>query len=81
MHKPSSHQYLEYAILVSVWPTPGNMYQSSFSVHGPGPVPGTSPLPLVYEEKKEQGMTCETAGDAKQDALERAHFWIEAQPD
>jgi len=73
--------YGQYSILASVWPAPGNRYQSSFTVHKSQPGQGTQQLPQVYEERKEQGMVCETAAEAEHDAWERATFWIDRQPE
>jgi hypothetical protein len=71
--------YGQYEILVRVWPTPANMYQSSFTVHKREPGPGSPHLPQVHEEGREGGMTCVTQADAEHDAWERATFWIDRQ--
>ncbi len=75
----TTHHYGKYSILVRIWPASANMYRSSFTVHESDPGPGTQPLSLVYQEGEERGMTCETASDAEQDAVERAAFWIDSR--
>jgi hypothetical protein len=72
-------QYGQYSILVRVWPAPGNMLQSSFTIHKSKPGTGTQHLPQVHEEGRETGMTCETAAEAEHDAWNRATFWIDRQ--
>jgi hypothetical protein len=69
--------YGQYSILARVWPAPGNMYQSSFTIHKSSPAPGTQQLAQVHEEGREDGMTCATQAEAEHDAWERATFWID----
>jgi hypothetical protein len=81
MLKSATHYYGHYTILVAIWPASANMYQSSFTVHESDQGPGTQPLFLLYEEGRARGMTCETASDAEQDALQRAAAWADARAD
>ena len=74
-----THQYGKYAIVVRIWPAPGNMYQSSFTIHEPAPGPGTQPMAIVHEQGRHSGFTCATADDADLDAMERASTWVDAQ--
>lgn len=79
MLKTATHYYGRYTILVAIWPASNNMYQSSFTVHESDQGPGTQQLFLLYEEGKARGMTCPTASDAEQDAIERAASWADAR--
>ncbi|OIJ40994.1 hypothetical protein [Massilia timonae] len=81
MQQMPEHEYRGYTIVARVWPTPGNRYQSAVTVLSRSPSAPPGQLAIRYHEPKERGMSCETAHEADQDALERARFWIDAQPD
>ena len=71
--------YGQYSILPRIWPAPANRYQSSFTIHKIEPGSEIARLTLVYEERRDRGMLCETALEAEHDARERAVRWIEQQ--
>jgi hypothetical protein len=80
------YKYKNHTIDIKVWPAAGNRYQGSFSILCPHyrtqPVPpGTeAQLSLVHKDSRENGALCETGDDARQDAIDRAHAWIDANP-
>lgn len=80
MQRMPDHQYEGSTIVVKVWPASSNRYQSSLSIHRKSPNSPSTQLALVYQEGRDNGLSCETAEDANQDALERARAWIDANP-
>lgn len=79
MRPMPTHEYGGYAIVTNALPAPGNRYYSVFSIHRPSPNTLVLQAPVVYQEGNSAGITCETAEQAQDDALERARAWIDAQ--
>lgn len=79
MRRMPDHEYKGYTIAVKVWPMIGNRYQSAFSIHRRSPSAPENQLALQYQEPKELGLSCETAEGSYEEALDRAHNWIERQ--
>jgi hypothetical protein len=79
MIKRPDHRYLNFTIAICIWPVRVNRYASSFSINEGADGSPAQRLPLIYKEGRDVGMSCETADEAHQDALERAYEWINAK--
>ena len=75
-----AHEYMGYTVVVNALPAPNNRYYSVFSIHRHSPGMPVDQVALVYQEGHQASVICETADEAHQDAVERAHTWIDAHP-
>lgn len=86
MRSYPDHEYNGYTIVIKVWPAIGNRFQSEYSTHLPShparpPQPGMAvQFRTVHREGRDGGASCETEAEARQDAIDRARAWIDANP-
>jgi hypothetical protein len=69
-----------YTVVVNALPAPNNRYYSVFSIHRGSPGTPLDQVALVYQEGNKAGVICETVDEAHQDAVARAHSWIDVHP-
>jgi hypothetical protein len=80
MRPMPTHEYGGYTIVANALPASENRYYSVFSIHRPTPNTLVIHAPVVYQEGINDGVTCDTAEQAHEDAFGRARMWIDAHP-
>lgn len=80
MRTMPSLDYMGYAVVLNALPAAENRYYSVFAIHRHVPNSLAVRVPAACQQGIEDGVICDTAELACQDARDRARNWIDAHP-